>query len=315
VFVKLSKPPTRLDVAALRTSTREHSNLHLISRSGQPKAGRWNDVVRKALSKKIRFEVFKRDGFKCQYCGAAAPDVLLQVDHLSAVKLGGTNDLLNLVTACAGCNGGKGATALSDSSALAKQHAQLQELNARREQMRMMVEWKSELSRIEEDEIMELARAWNSLAPGLVVNENGLRTLRLLRNKYAFSEIWDAIQVATSQYLTVKDGKATPESFELAFKKVSGVCYVTRAQKNKPYLRDLFYIRGILRNSVYVNESRVVSLIEEAIHAGLCVECIKVRAKSARSWTQFRTALEEFTWEEHPKGTYHFTSEGCGSPN
>ena len=36
---------------------------------------------RKPLSKKIRFEVFKRDAFTCQYCGQMAPDVLLEVDH------------------------------------------------------------------------------------------------------------------------------------------------------------------------------------------------------------------------------------------
>lgn len=27
-------------------------------------------MTRKAMSKKLRFEVFKRDGFCCQYCGA-----------------------------------------------------------------------------------------------------------------------------------------------------------------------------------------------------------------------------------------------------
>lgn len=27
-------------------------------------------MARKSISKKLRFDVFKRDGFKCQYCGA-----------------------------------------------------------------------------------------------------------------------------------------------------------------------------------------------------------------------------------------------------
>ena len=214
------------------------------------------DYYQRLLARGVK----EKAAFKCQYCGAAAPDVVLQVDHSTAVKIGRTNDLLNLVTACAGCDGGKGVTALSDSSALSKQQAQIQELNARREKMRMMVAWKSELSRIKEDEIMELARRWPSLAPGFVVNENGLRTLRLLHHKYGLYEIWDAMQVAANQYLTIEDGKATAESWDLVFNKVSGVCYVNRAGKNKPYLRDLSYIRGILCNSVYVNESRVVSL-------------------------------------------------------
>ena len=36
---------------------------------------------RKSISKKARFEVFKRDSFTCQYCGRTAPDVVLHLDH------------------------------------------------------------------------------------------------------------------------------------------------------------------------------------------------------------------------------------------
>ena len=64
---------------------------------------------RQPISKKLRFEVFKRDSFTCQYCGLKAPDVILEVDHIKPVKEGGTNDLLNLITSCYICNRGKGA--------------------------------------------------------------------------------------------------------------------------------------------------------------------------------------------------------------
>ena len=67
---------------------------------------------RRAIGKKTRFEVFKRDGFKCQYCGAHPPGVLLHVDHVLAVAEGGTNVIDNLVTACEPCNLGKGARSL-----------------------------------------------------------------------------------------------------------------------------------------------------------------------------------------------------------
>lgn len=68
---------------------------------------------RKPLSKKTRFEVFKRDGFKCQYCGAHPPAVLLECDHIVPVAAGGKNDMDNLVTACEPCNRGKGARDLT----------------------------------------------------------------------------------------------------------------------------------------------------------------------------------------------------------
>lgn len=67
---------------------------------------------RKGLSKGLRFEIFKRDGFTCQYCGQKPPDVVLQVDHITPVALGGGNDVMNLVTSCEACNQGKKAKRL-----------------------------------------------------------------------------------------------------------------------------------------------------------------------------------------------------------
>lgn len=70
-------------------------------------------MKRQGIGKKTRFEVFKRDGFACQYCGAHPPGVLLHVDHITAVANGGTNDTDNLITACLPCNLGKGARDLT----------------------------------------------------------------------------------------------------------------------------------------------------------------------------------------------------------
>ena len=40
---------------------------------------------RKILSKNMRFEVFKRDKFTCQYCGKKAPDVILNVVRIKDI--------------------------------------------------------------------------------------------------------------------------------------------------------------------------------------------------------------------------------------
>jgi HNH endonuclease len=68
---------------------------------------------RKGLSKRLRFSVFKRDLFTCQYCGATPPRVVLEVDHIEPVAEGGSDDESNLVTACFDCNRGKAAISLS----------------------------------------------------------------------------------------------------------------------------------------------------------------------------------------------------------
>ena len=40
------------------------------------------ETKREQLSAKLRFEVFKRDSFVCQYCGSHPPQVVLHVDHI-----------------------------------------------------------------------------------------------------------------------------------------------------------------------------------------------------------------------------------------
>ena len=63
---------------------------------------------RKSISPKLRFEVFKRDNFTCQYCSAKPPKVPLEVDHIVPVASGGENARENLITSCFVCNRGKG---------------------------------------------------------------------------------------------------------------------------------------------------------------------------------------------------------------
>lgn len=67
-------------------------------------------AARKPIPRRLRFEILRRDGHTCRYCGAAAPDAKLTVDHVVPLALGGTDDPTNLVTACAECNSGKAST-------------------------------------------------------------------------------------------------------------------------------------------------------------------------------------------------------------
>jgi len=59
------------------------------------------------IPKSRRFAVLARDGFKCRYCGRAAPDVELHVDHVVPRSRGGNDLEGNLVSSCADCNAGK----------------------------------------------------------------------------------------------------------------------------------------------------------------------------------------------------------------
>jgi len=64
--------------------------------------------VRKEVTDSLRFDVFKRDSFRCRICGAGADcGVKLHVDHIKPVSKGGTSDSDNLQTLCQTCNAGK----------------------------------------------------------------------------------------------------------------------------------------------------------------------------------------------------------------
>ena len=62
---------------------------------------------RTGLSKRLRYEILRRDDHTCRYCGGRVPHVALTVDHVIPVALGGSDDASNLVAACVDCNAGK----------------------------------------------------------------------------------------------------------------------------------------------------------------------------------------------------------------
>ena len=59
--------------------------------------------MRKSLSLRERFSVLKRDGFRCQYCGAYAGNTALVVDHVIPILNGGENAAWNYLTSCKDC--------------------------------------------------------------------------------------------------------------------------------------------------------------------------------------------------------------------
>lgn len=59
---------------------------------------------RQPIPRKLRHEVFKRDGYRCRECGASKDETSLEIDHIVPVAKGGTNDIDNLQTLCRECN-------------------------------------------------------------------------------------------------------------------------------------------------------------------------------------------------------------------
>lgn len=250
--------------------------------------------TRKSLSKRVRFEVFKRDKFTCQYCGAKAPDVVLHVDHIHPVADGGTNDVLNLVTSCAGCNGGKGAKPLSDDSSVSRQREQLAMLEERRQQIEMMVQWRQELAAQGDALVEAVAKAWAAAIPGSELNEIGRAKVAGLIKKAGFAVVMDAIDAMHHRYCDMEQ-MGDREYRERAFKFFQSVA----KYGNDPDGRQMAYVIGILKNRCPGSPRVFHSDLRNWRARGVTVDHMTDVAKVVDSWGEFSDMMEEAADAHH----------------
>lgn len=243
---------------------------------------------RKNISKKVRFEVFKRDSFTCQYCGKSAPDTVLEVDHIIPVSKGGDNDISNLITSCFECNRGKSNKKLTDNQSLKLQKKELDRLNKRREQLEMMSKWRLELLDIEHKEVEEVMNIINTkFNKRLALTSHGINTMSRLIKEYGFNEVVESALISFSKY----------QENEVALKKIKIILSLRKKDRENPALKDLFYIRGIIRNRFsYINEHESLMLLEECYELGVPIDIMKklaIRCDNYSDWKECLTILQK----------------------
>ena len=109
-------------------------------------------MARKYLSKKIRFEVFKRDDFKCVYCWKTPQDdIKLQVDHIIPVAEWWQNEIENLCSACWDCNIGKWKRMLNKKQTNRDLKKEIKEMKEQQEILKEYYQFLSEKNKIKED--------------------------------------------------------------------------------------------------------------------------------------------------------------------
>lgn len=76
---------------------------------------KWHKTI--SVNKCMRFDVFKRDNYRCRICGASPANdlkVTLHVDHIVPASKGGETVISNLQTLCSNCNFGKKAKSMKN---------------------------------------------------------------------------------------------------------------------------------------------------------------------------------------------------------
>ena len=161
-------------------------------------------MKRVSISKRRRFEILKRDGFACLYCGRKSPDVELHVDHVIPVAVGGTSNDDNLAAACSDCNGGKGAVPLGESPDPS--------LTARREELAAV------LREAEDSDIDLISECWRHMFG----SEPGYReTLRVFLKRIDIDGIERAMEIAHAKESSIAGAWSSSQRFRY----FAGVCW------------------------------------------------------------------------------------------
>lgn len=167
---------------------------------------------RKPLSKRARFDVFKRDSFTCQYCGRKPPAVVLEVDHIVAVSKGGTNEDHNLITSCFDCNRGKadgtlGAVRIDTAARAALLQERLEQAEAYDQLLR------DERAKLDA-QIDAVIDVFRSAFDGYTLNDSTRPSIKAFLEKLPLLEVSDAMDLACSRV-----------SRDAAFRYFCGVCW------------------------------------------------------------------------------------------
>lgn len=182
-------------------------------------------MPRESISKKKRFEILKRDNFQCQYCGAKSPDVTLEIDHIEPVAKGGTNEDINLVTACFKCNRGKTSIPLDDLTQANIESNQLKILEEHMNQIKENLKWKKQVVKFYNELESEAIGYFRSMfTENWVISDKDRIKIRKLIREHDYDIVIRSMQKSVETYIPNPEKIKTHE-WENCFSKMSGIAY------------------------------------------------------------------------------------------
>jgi hypothetical protein len=96
-----------------------------------------------------------------------------------------------------------------------------------------------------------------------------------------------AADASFDSYLVFEGNKPTTESWEKAFAKIPAVANLQKQEEDRPWLKDLFYIQGILRNRSRAPRLDRIEYLEHIYLSGGSIEGMTKDAKRAKDFIAF----------------------------
>ena len=178
---------------------------------------------RKTISTRTRFEILKRDGFTCQYCGKKPPVVVLNVDHIIAVSNGGGNEANNLVSACFDCNSGKSDIPIS--SVVQSLNERIKADREKAHQLAQCNEWLSEIKQRKDADFLRvsdaLMHACGYKKGERVAAGSWAQTIKCLLKRLPAEQISEAVEIAHERF----PFSGVETTNQRSFRYFCGVCW------------------------------------------------------------------------------------------
>jgi len=150
-----------------------------------------------SITKKLRFEVFKRDGFQCAYCGKTPPEAILEIDHIVPKAKKGKDDINNLITSCFDCNRGKRDISLKRIPN--KMTENLEILKSKESQLKEYRKYTKKIEHRINKDIAKIDDIFQETYPERCLSEKfKIVSVKLFIKSLPLEEVKDAMNIATS---------------------------------------------------------------------------------------------------------------------
>jgi len=166
------------------------------------------------MTKKTRFEVFKRDGFQCIYCGRRPPAVILEIDHVDPKANGGGDDINNLVTSCFDCNRGKRDIPLDKIPPTLSEN--LEFLKEQESQLKEYRKFCGQIKRRKTLELKKIGKIYSDQYEGWGFSDSFKRSVLMFIDKIGVFEVEAAMNIAINRF---------PSDEDKVLKYFCGVCW------------------------------------------------------------------------------------------
>jgi TolA-binding protein len=244
--------------------------------------------------KRIKYEVFEKDAFKCQFCGTGAPNVTLQLVRIQDAQPDEEwLDTAFLSTSCKVCEKKKSGT---DEKSLNNPYMSIDELEERLQQLKMLINWRKGMLNIRKQQLNNLIIYWENKISGFETNNDQKKYLAAHISKYSGDEIRSAMDMAVDKFIKYdEDGKLDQSSILTAFSKIPEICQTKTEIVTAHESDGLQRIHDQLSSNIagFFDTRRTQQWLNYARSWEVQIDDLYKMASSVKSWTEFSVNIDK----------------------